>query len=125
MTVRLYYNAVDRRAQASNEWHAEWISKRGLKARLWTDKAISEFLGAPLSAGPVKAWKQKEVKKVEATPAFKTWLEQRRAWLVERGKIYSDTEFPCHLDAPIIPGKQHKESYYGQKASLFCHAGWG
>ena len=38
MTVRLYYNAVDRRAQASNEWHAEWISKRGLKARLWTDK---------------------------------------------------------------------------------------
>ena len=51
MTVRLYYNAVDRRAQASNEWHAEWISKRGLKARLWTDKAISEFLGAPLSAG--------------------------------------------------------------------------
>ena len=29
MTVRLYYNAVDRRAQASNEWHAEWISKRG------------------------------------------------------------------------------------------------
>jgi hypothetical protein len=56
-----------------------------LKARLWTDKAISEFLGAPLSAGPVKAWKQKEVKKVEATPAFKTWLEQRRAWLVARG----------------------------------------
>ncbi|MGE2441059.1 hypothetical protein ACMFBM_28095 [Klebsiella pneumoniae] len=55
MTVRLYYNAVDRRAQASNEWHAEWISKRGLKARLWTDKAISEFLGAPLSAGPVKS----------------------------------------------------------------------
>nr|AVI43569.1 hypothetical protein [Klebsiella pneumoniae] len=60
--MRLYYNAVDRRAQASNEWHAEWISKRGLKARLWTDKAISEFLGAPLSAGPVKARKQKEVK---------------------------------------------------------------
>ena len=110
MTVRLYYNAVDRRAQASNEWHAEWISKRGLKARLWTDKAISEFLGAPLSAGPVKAWKQKEVKKVEATPAFKTWLQQRRAWLVARGKISSDTELPCHLDAPIIPGKQHKES---------------
>ena len=26
MTVRLYYNAADRRAQASNEWHAEWIS---------------------------------------------------------------------------------------------------
>ncbi|ENQ6292831.1 hypothetical protein ACEPLM_005338, partial [Klebsiella pneumoniae] len=85
-------------------------AKRGLKARLWTDKAISEFLGAPLSAGPVKAWKQKEVKKVEATPAFKTWLEQRRAWLVARGKISSDTELPCHLDAPIIPGKQHKES---------------
>ncbi len=43
----------DAGAQASNEWHAEWISKRGLKARLLTDKAISEFLGA-LLAGPVK-----------------------------------------------------------------------
>jgi hypothetical protein len=63
MTVRLYYNAADARARASNDWHAEWISKSGLKARLWTDKAISEFLGAPLDAGPVKAWKQREVKR--------------------------------------------------------------
>ena len=53
MTVRLQYNAADARARASSEW----ISKRGLKARVWTDKAISEFFGAPLDAGPVKAWK--------------------------------------------------------------------
>lgn len=67
-------------------------TKNGLvKARLWIDKAISEFLGAPLNAGPVKAWKQKEVKKVEATTAFKTWLEQRRAWLIARGKLTAET----------------------------------
>lgn len=91
MTVKLYYNAANARARASDRWHAEWISKSGLKARLWTDKAINEFLGAPLNAGPIKAWKQKNVKKVEATPAFKTWLEQRRAWLVARGKLPADT----------------------------------
>lgn len=91
MTVRLYYNAADARAKASSEWHEEWISKSGLKARLWTDRAIIEFLGAPLDAGPVKAWKRKEVKKIEATTAFKTWLEQRRTWLISRGKLIADT----------------------------------
>ena len=50
MTVRLYYKAADARAKASSEWHEEWISKSGLKARLWTDKAISDFLGASLNA---------------------------------------------------------------------------
>lgn len=85
-----YYNAADMRVKARDEWHAEWISKSGLKARFWTDKAISEFLGAPLDAGPIKAWKQKDVKKVEASPAFKTWFEQRRAWLVSRGKLPAD-----------------------------------
>lgn len=87
MTVRLYYNAAETRARASNNWHAEWISKSGLKARLWTDKAISEFLSAPVDTGPVKAWKLKDIKKVEQTPEFKAWFEQRRAWLIARGKI--------------------------------------
>ncbi len=96
MTVRLYYNAADARARSSNDWHAKWISKSGLKARLWTDKAIREFLGAPLDAGPVKAWKQKDVKTVEATPAFRTWLEQRRAWLIARGKL------PAHPDRVAV-----------------------
>lgn len=91
MTSRLYYNAADARAKASDEWHEEWISKSGLKARLWTDKAIREFLGAPLNVGPIKAWKQNTVKKVESTPAFKIWLEQRRSWLIARGKLTADT----------------------------------
>jgi len=60
--------------------------KNDLKALLWTEKV----LGGPLNAGPVKAWKRKEVKKVEATPAFRTWLEQRRAWLIARDKIPAD-----------------------------------
>lgn len=31
-----------RRIELSKEWHAKWISKSGLKARLWTDKAIAD-----------------------------------------------------------------------------------
>lgn len=84
------YNAADMRARASDAWHSEWISKSGLKARLWTEKAISEFLDKPQKAGPIMAWKRKEVEKVEATPAFRTWLEQRRAWLIARGKLPAD-----------------------------------
>lgn len=56
MTVRLYYNAVDSRAGASAEWRDKWISKSGLKARFWTDKAISQFLGKPQRAGLIMAW---------------------------------------------------------------------
>lgn len=56
MPVRLYYNAVDLRARASAEWRHKWISKSGLKARFWTDKAISQFLGKPQRADPIMAW---------------------------------------------------------------------
>lgn len=87
MTSRLYYNAADARARASDGWHDEWISKSGLRARLWTEKAISEFLGAPLNAGPVMAWRRKEVLKVEKSPAFQTWIAKRRKWLEARGKL--------------------------------------
>lgn len=61
MAVRLYYNATDSRARANTEWHDNWISKSGLKARYWTDKAISQFLGKPQTARPIMAWTQKEV----------------------------------------------------------------
>lgn len=57
MAVRLYYNAADSRARASTEWHDNWISKRGLKARSWTEKAISQFLGKPQKAGPIRGLK--------------------------------------------------------------------
>ncbi|EBP8534862.1 hypothetical protein AMR62_24460 [Salmonella enterica] len=90
MTARLYYNAADSRARASAEWHNKWISKSGLKARLWTDKAISEFLGKPQKAGPIMAWTQKEVQQVENTPAFQNWLTKRREWLVAHGKLSAD-----------------------------------
>ncbi|MCP6037018.1 hypothetical protein NL368_27150, partial [Klebsiella pneumoniae] len=70
MTVRLYYNAADSRAKASAEWHDNWISKSGLKARYWTDKAISDFLDQPQKAGPIMAWKRKDVLKVESTSEF-------------------------------------------------------
>ncbi|HBM9260424.1 TPA: hypothetical protein L0X66_004842 [Citrobacter freundii] len=90
MAVRLYYNAADMRTRASDAWHTEWISKSGLKARLWTDKAISDFLGKPQKAGPIMAWKQKEVQKVENTTAFQNWMVKRRAWLTARGKLPAD-----------------------------------
>lgn len=90
MAVRLYYNAADARARASAAWHEEWISKSGLKERLWTDKAISEFLSTPEKAGPIMAWKRKDVEKIESTPKFQQWLAKRREWLIGRGKLPAD-----------------------------------
>lgn len=87
MTIRLYYNAADSRARASDEWHEKWISKSGLKARLWTDKAISQFLGKPQNAGPIMAWMQKEVQQVENTLEFQQWLAKRHKWLIAHGKL--------------------------------------
>ncbi|WP_249549342.1 hypothetical protein [Escherichia coli] len=80
-----YYNAADMRARASDAWHSEWISKRGLKARFWTDKAISEFLGKPQKAGPIMAWR------LESTPEFQNWLAKRHEWLAAHGKLPGKT----------------------------------
>ncbi|WP_241569064.1 hypothetical protein [Rosenbergiella collisarenosi] len=85
--VRLYYNAADYRAKASDEWHDKWISKSGFIARYWTDKAISQFLGEPQKAGPIMAWTQKEVRQVERTIGFKQWMVKRGEWLIVRGKL--------------------------------------
>ncbi|TCZ55696.1 hypothetical protein E0D83_26665 [Klebsiella grimontii] len=85
-----HYNAADRRARARDAWHAEWIRKSGLKARLWTDKAIAEFLGRPEKAGPVMVWRRKDVQKTEGTPAFRSWLAKRREWLAAHGKLPGD-----------------------------------
>lgn len=68
-----------RRAEASKRWHAKWISRQTLKSeRLWTDKAILEFLGTPRDAGPIKAWLLKDVLAAEQTERFKTWIQKRR-----------------------------------------------
>ncbi|VEA66446.1 Uncharacterised protein [Serratia plymuthica] len=90
MAVRLYYNAADSRARASAEWRDKWISKSGLKARFWTDNAISQFLGKPQKAGPIMAWTQKEVQRVENTHEFQKWLAKRREWLIAHGKLPAD-----------------------------------
>lgn len=68
-------------------WHEKWLSRSGLKARLWTDKAIAEFLGKPRDAGPIKAWRRQDVLAAEKTPAFKAWMKQRRAWLAKRNLL--------------------------------------
>lgn len=75
------------RARESDKWHKKWISKAGLKERLWTDKAIGEFLGKPQDTGPIKAWTREEVEAAEKTKGFKNWLEERKAWLTARGKL--------------------------------------
>lgn len=85
MAVRLYYNAAASRARASTEWHDNWISKNGLKVRHWTDKAISQFLGKSQKAGPIMAWTQKEVRRVENTQesvAGKTTRVAYSAWKI-------------------------------------------
>lgn len=84
-----------KRAELSKKWHAKWISKQGLKIeRLWTDKAIQEFLGKPRQAGTIKAWLRKDVLAAEKTMGFKAWIEKRRAWLIARGKLPPDQPKP-------------------------------
>jgi len=67
------------RAAARQKWHAKWISKQTLKSeRLWTDKAIHQFLGQPGDAGPIKAWLRKDVLAAEEKEDFKAWMQKRR-----------------------------------------------
>lgn len=90
-----YYNAADMRARASDAWHSEWISKHGLKKRLWADKAISEFLGKAQKAGLIMTWRRKDVQKVESTPEFQNWLAKRREWLTAHGKLPGEQKVRC------------------------------
>lgn len=89
-----------KRAQLIKRWHEKWISKQGLKDRLWTDKAILQFLGKPIQAGPVKAWLRKEVIAAERRPDFIAWMTARREWLVARGKL--------RLSENVIPIRNNK-----------------
>ncbi|MFH2594715.1 MULTISPECIES: hypothetical protein [Enterobacterales] len=86
---RAYGAAMREKASkaASAAWHREWISKTGLRERLWTDRAIADFLKPPQKAGPVYAWKRKYILRVEQTPAFRAWMIQRQDWLMRRGKL--------------------------------------
>lgn len=81
---------------ASDAWHKEWISKTGLRDRLWTDKAIADFLKPPQKAGPINAWKRKYILKVEQTPAFREWLVKRQDWLRRRGKLQEPPQTDEH-----------------------------
>lgn len=80
----------EKRRQQSEAWHATWISKAGLKERLWTDKAITEFIGKPVNAGPIMAWRLKDVINAEKNPAFKIWMKERSSTLIARGKLSAE-----------------------------------
>jgi hypothetical protein len=92
-----------RREELRKAWHAKWISKGGLKDRLWTDKAISEFLGKPRDAGPIKAWTRKEVLKAENGMGFKAWMKERRARLIASGKLPPDPPKKPRKKAEPLP----------------------
>ena len=85
-TERRAYGEAQREKR-SQAWHAQWISRAGLKARLWTDKAITDFLGNPQAAGPIPAWPRASVLEAEQSPDFVAWMARRRAWLHARGKL--------------------------------------
>lgn len=82
---RAYGEAM--REKASRAWHAKWITKAGLKDRLWTDKAITQYLGKPRNAGPTLAWTREAMLKAEQHPEFIAWLAQRRARLLAKGRL--------------------------------------
>lgn len=76
-----------KREEWRRRWHAQWFSRRGLKARLWTDKAIADFLPGAQPAGRIRAWPRSVVLAAEQTPAFQAWLAKRRAWLDARCRL--------------------------------------
>lgn len=85
-----------KRQERRQEWQALWISRQGLKARLWTDKAIAEFLPAS-RAGPIRAWLRKDVLAAEKKPDFKAWMAKRRDWLDARCRLPEITYATCGL----------------------------
>ncbi|ENL4289963.1 hypothetical protein AB5D91_004662 [Salmonella enterica] len=76
-----------KRQERRQEWHASWLSRQGLKARLWTDKAIMAFLPPPQKAGPILAWRKKDVLAAEKQPDFQAWMAKRRTWLDARCRL--------------------------------------
>ena len=76
-----------KRQEHSQQWQANWISRQGLKARLWTDKAIATFLPPPQNAGPINAWRRKDVLTAEEQPDFQAWMATRREWLDARCRL--------------------------------------
>ncbi len=76
-----------KREEYSRDWHMTWFSRKGLKDRLWTDKAIREFLPPPQKAGPIQAWLRKDVLAAEKKAGFRAWMEKRRAWLDARCRL--------------------------------------
>nr|WP_210753616.1 hypothetical protein [Salmonella enterica] len=99
-----------KREEWRRRWHAQWLSRRGLKARLWTDKAIADFLPGAQPAGRIRAWPRSVVLAAEQTPAFQARLAKRRARLDARcrlpGVIYATyglLAIGWHVSAPDRP----------------------
>jgi hypothetical protein len=55
--------------------HCNSLSRNFRRFALTTP--ISQFLGKPQKSGPIMAWTQKEVQRVENTHEFKQWLVKR------------------------------------------------
>lgn len=99
-----------KRKALSRAWHKTWISKAGLKERLWTDKAIADFLGPAIDAGPIKAWPLKAALKAEKTQGFKTWMLERRAWLMARGKLPPEAGAEAEAEAEEVAQNRNRRS---------------
>lgn len=75
-----------KRQERSQDWHARWISKQGLKNRLWTDKAISSFLSKPKKAGKIMAWPRTEVLTAEKPRSlWHGWKNDGNGWMRAAG----------------------------------------
>lgn len=120
------------REERSRSWHKIWISRRGLKdERLWTDKAISDFLGKPRNAGPIQAWPRTEVLAAEQTPAFRNWMDTRRAWLDARCRLpgimyatYGLVAIGWERDAPDKPVRYQELVWNEAKQTLIYSLKW-
>lgn len=86
------------------KWHNSWITKKMLKAYWnWTDGAIIKFLGKPEIAGrdvtgPIYAYKISDVKTIEKSNRFRSWMNIR-IYKQARRSNYENTLSDLHEDS--------------------------
>lgn len=92
----------DMRAQQYRDsreiWDLQFITVWRLKSdRLWTDKAIEQWLGKPKKKGKYKIFLIGDVRAVEKKKAFKEWLAPRLIKKLDKDEDFEIYAIPTDL----------------------------
>lgn len=100
------------------KWHNHWITKKQLKIHWnWTDSAIAKYLGKPEVAGhnitgPILAYKVSDIKTIERTNRFRSWMNMR---------IYKQAR---RSNYEMTLSGLHEDSYASTLAARYIDSPW-